>query len=82
MNTLSISLVGDSRACLHARQHHPGAPERMLPCAWPGCEMGVGEVRLSICRRDRAFPLLVERRSLMLAGEEQAFVWHPCQHQS
>jgi hypothetical protein len=44
--------------------------------------MGVGEVRLSICRRDRAFPLLVERRSLMLAGEEQAFVWHPCQHQS
>jgi hypothetical protein len=81
MNTLSIALSGSSLACLHARQHHPGAPERMLPCAWPGCEMGVGEERLSICRQDRAFPLLVERRSLVLAGEEQAFVWHPCQHQ-
>lgn len=54
----------------------------MLPCAWPGCEMGVDEERLAICREARAFPLLVERRSLFLAGDEQIFVWHPCRYQS
>ncbi len=82
MTTLSIAVGGSSRACLHARQHHPGAPERMLPCAWPDCEMGVHEERLEICREARAFPLLVERRSLFLSGEDKIFVWHPCQHQS
>jgi hypothetical protein len=82
MTTLSIALDGSSGACLHARQHHPEAPERMLPCAWPACEKGVRDERLAICRKDRAFPLLVERRSLVLAGDEQIFVWHPCQHQS
>lgn len=81
MNTLSIAFGGTSLACLHARQHHPGAPERMLPCAWPACEMGVGEERLELCRQDRAFPLFVERLSLVLAGDEQIFVWHPCHHQ-
>ena len=40
--------------------------------------MGVDEERLSLCRRDRAFPLLLERRSLFLAGAEQVFLWHPC----
>jgi hypothetical protein len=40
--------------------------------------MGVGEERLSLCRRDRAFPLLLERRSLFLVGAEQVFIWHPC----
>jgi hypothetical protein len=44
--------------------------------------MGVGEERLSICRPDRAFPLLVERRLLFLAGDEEVFFWHPCRHQS
>jgi hypothetical protein len=40
--------------------------------------MGVGEERLSLCRRDRAFPLLLERRSLFLADAEHVFLWHPC----
>jgi hypothetical protein len=78
LNTLSIAVGGTSHPCLHERQHHPDAPERMLPCAWPDCEMGVGEERLSLCRRDRAFPLLLERRSLFLVGAEQVFIWHPC----
>ena len=82
LTTHSIGLGGGSRACLHARQHHPGAPERMLPCAWPGCEVGVVEERLSICRPERRPPLLLERRSLFLAGVEQVFLWHPCYHQS
>ena len=54
----------------------------MLPCAWPDCDVGVGEERLSVSRPDRAFPLLLERRSLVLAGEEQVFIWHPCDSQS
>lgn len=78
LNTLSIAVGGTSGPCLHVRQHHPGAAERILPCAWPDCEMGVGEERLSLSRRDRAFPLLLERRSLFLAGAEQVFLWHPC----
>lgn len=79
LNALSIALGGHSRPCLHVRQHHPGAPERMLPCAWPDCDVGVGEERLSLCRQDRAPPLLLERRSLFLAGEEKVFLWHPCE---
>jgi len=54
----------------------------MLPCAWPNCERGVGEERLSICRADRAPPLLVERRLLLFAGDEEVFFWHPCRLQS
>jgi len=77
LNTLSIALVGSSQPCLHVRQHHPDAPERMLPCAWPDCDVGVGEERLSISRRDRAPPLILERRSLFLAGAEKVFLWHP-----
>lgn len=82
LNTLSIEIGGSSRACLHVRQHHPGAPERMLPCAWPDCEMGVGEDRLSLSRRNRAPPLLLERRSVFFATVEQVFLWHPCASQA
>ena len=78
LNALSIAIGGTSRPCLHVRQHHPGAPELILPCAWPDCEVGVGEERLSLLRRDRAPPLLLERRSLFLAGAEKVFIWHPC----
>jgi hypothetical protein len=54
----------------------------MLPCAWPGCDLGVSEERLSIRRLDAAPPLLLERRSLVLGGLEQVFLWHPCIRQS
>jgi hypothetical protein len=81
LKALSIAFGGNSRSCLHVRQHHPGAPERMLPCAWPDCDLGVGERRLSICRENRAPPLLVERRLLFLAGAEEVFIWHPCASQ-
>jgi len=54
----------------------------MLPCAWPGCDVGVDEARLSVSRPDRAIPLLLERLSLVLAGDEQVFIWHPCSRQS
>ncbi len=53
----------------------------MLPCAWPDCDLGVGEERLSVSRTGRAAPLLLERRSLVLGGEEQVFLWHPCSRQ-
>jgi len=78
----TVDGAGNSGPCLHLRQHHLGAPERMLPCAWPDCDVGVGEERLSVSRPDRAFPLLLERRSLVLGGEEQVFIWHPCECQS
>jgi len=77
----SVDGAGNSGPCLHVRQHHLGAPERMLPCAWPGCTVGVGEERLAVSRPDRAPPLLLERRSLVLCGEEQVFIWHPCDRQ-
>lgn len=82
LTALSVDGRSTSRPCLHVRQHHLGAPERILPCAWPDCDVGVGEERLSVSRPNRAFPLLLERRSLMLGGDEQVFIWHPCSHQS
>jgi len=54
----------------------------MLPCAWPGCDVGVSEDRLSVSRPDRAPPLVLERRSLVLGDLEQVFLWHPCNRQS
>lgn len=81
LTTLSIAFGGSWRPCLHVRQHHPGEPERMLPCAWPDCDVGVGEQRLSIRKENRAPPLLVERRWLLLAGAEEVFIWHPCASQ-
>ncbi|HUM12878.1 MAG TPA: hypothetical protein VLT82_18160 [Myxococcaceae bacterium] len=78
LTSRAVDLASSSGPCLHARQHHPGSPERMLPCAWPDCDVGVGEERLSLCRPDRAPPLLLERRSLVLGGAEQVFLWHPC----
>ncbi len=78
VTTLPVDVAGSAEPCEHTRQHHPGAPGRMLPCAWPGCERGVGEDRLSIGRADRAFPLLVERRSMLFLGTEQHWFWHPC----
>ena len=80
--TLPVEAAASSGPCLHARQHHPGAPERMLPCAWPECDVGVSEDRLSVSRPDRAPPLVLERRSLVLGGLEQVFLWHPCNRQS
>lgn len=74
----SVEAAGSSGPCLHVRQHHPGAPERMLPCAWPRCDLGVIEERLSVSRPDRAPPLLLERRSFVLDGLETVFFWHPC----
>ncbi|HET9157428.1 MAG TPA: hypothetical protein VFN91_12215 [Myxococcaceae bacterium] len=81
LKTVSIAPGGSARPCLHVRQHHPGAPERILPCAWPDCDVGVGERRLSIGRENRSPPLLVERRLLFLAGAEEMFIWHPCANQ-
>ncbi|HVP59849.1 MAG TPA: hypothetical protein VMT11_04800 [Myxococcaceae bacterium] len=82
MSPLPVDPAGSSGACVHVRQHHPGSPERMLPCAWPGCDLGVGEERLSVCRPGLADPLLLERRWLVLGGAEQVFLWHPCGRQS
>ena len=55
LNTLSIAIGGTSRPCLHVRQHHPGAPELFLPCAWPDCEVGVGQERLSLAGAEKVF---------------------------
>jgi hypothetical protein len=82
LTTLPVEAAGSSGPCVHVRQHHPGATERMLPCAWPGCDLGVSEERLAICRLDAMPPLLLERRSLVLGGLEQVFLWHPCIRQS
>jgi hypothetical protein len=75
---LAVDLVSSSGPCLHVRQHHPGSSDRILPCAWPDCDVGVDEERLAVSRADRAPPLLLERRSLVLGGAEQVFIWHPC----
>ena len=75
---LPLDLASSAGACAHLRQHHPGSPERMLPCAWPGCGVGVAEEQLSIDRPGLVTPLLLERRSLVLEGVEQVFLWHPC----
>jgi hypothetical protein len=53
----------------------------MLPCAWPDCDVGVGEERLSVSRVGTFSPLLLERRSLVLGDVEQVFLWHPCSRQ-
>jgi hypothetical protein len=53
----------------------------MLPCAWPGCDVGVADDQLSLDRPELAMPLLLERRSLVLDGVEQVFLWHPCGRQ-
>src|SRR5262249_23339119 len=42
LTTLPVEVAGPSGPCPHVRQPPPGAPERMLPCAWPGCERGTG----------------------------------------
>jgi len=81
LSALTVGSASSSGPCLHVRQHHPGSLDRMLPCAWPGCDVGVGEERLSVSRQDRAPPLLLERRSLVLGGAEQVFIWHPCSRQ-
>ena len=69
--------TSSSGPCLHVRQHHPGAPERLLPCAWPECDVGVGEETLSVSSTGVTGQLLLERRSLILDGVERVFLWHP-----
>ncbi len=54
------------------------APERLLPCAWPECHVGVGEETLSVSSTGVPGELLLERRSLVLDGVERVFLWHPC----
>ena len=78
---LPLDLASTAGTCAHRRQHHPGCPERMLPCAWPGCDVGVADEQLSLDRPELAMPLLLERRSLVLDGVEQVFLWHPCGRQ-
>jgi hypothetical protein len=74
---LAVGLASSAGPCGHVRQHHPGSPDRLLPCAWPECEVGVGEETLSVSSAGPG-PLLLERRSLVLDGVEQVFLWHPC----
>ena len=79
--SLPIGPASSAGPCGHARQHHPGSPERLLPCAWPECDVGVGEETLTVSSTGVAGLLLLERRSLILDGIEQVFLWHPCQRQ-
>ena len=74
---LAVGPASSSGPCAHVRQHHPGSPERVLPCAWPGCVVGVSEETLSVSGDGARRPLLLERRSLVLDGVEQVFLWHP-----
>lgn len=78
---LPLDLTSSAGACAHRRQHHPGSPDRMLPCAWPDCGVGVAEQHLSIDDPGLVTPLLLERRSLVLDGVEQVYLWHPCGRQ-
>lgn len=77
VSPLTVGPAASSGPCVHVRQHHPGSPERILPCAWPECVVGVHEEALSVSRSGAGRPLLLERRSLVLDGIEQIFLWHP-----
>lgn len=75
---LPVDPASSAAPCGHVRQHQPGAPERLLPCAWPECDVGVGEETLSLSSAVVPGELLLERRSLVLDGLELVFLWHPC----
>jgi len=76
---LPVGPLNAAGPCGHVRQHHPGAPERLLPCAWPKCDVGVGEETLTVSSTGVPGQLLLDRRSLVLDGVERVFLWHPRQ---
>lgn len=82
VSPLALGPASSSGPCAHVRQHHPGSPERILPCAWPGCPVGVSEESLAVSGGRVGRLLVLERRSLVLDGVEQIFLWHPARQQA
>jgi hypothetical protein len=89
---MSSSLVGPggpgaSAVCSHLRQRNPRRSGLLLPCAWPACSSGSVEGTIAITRVGGApastetmeEPLFVQRRLLILEGDERLFIWHPTQ---